>query len=237
MERSQILAKVGRYYTDKVLEHGPSARGVDWNGEDSQRLRFTQLARVFEDWRPDSPPPGRISVLDYGSGYGALVDFVEAAGWDVDFHGFDISEEMVRQARARYGDRPNARFFSDEAEIEPVDFVVSSGLFNVRQDVDVAAWERYVLDTLRRFAGLSRRGFAFNVLTSYSDADRMRDYLYYPNPGVLFDYCKRTFSRHVALLHDYGLYEFTVLVRADDRQPGVWAGAASAAAAPGEQGP
>jgi len=29
----------------------------------------------------------------------------------------------------------------------------------------------------------------------------------------LFDYCKRTYSRDVALLHDYGLYEFTILVR------------------------
>ena len=115
--------------------------------------------------------------------------------------------------------------------------MVSSGLFNVRQDVDVDAWERYVLDTLRRFAGLSRRGFAFNVLTSYSDADRMRAYLYYPNPGVLFDYCKRHFSRHVALLHDYGLYEFTILVRADERRPDVWAGRSGGASAPGAQRP
>ena len=237
MDRSQILAKVGRYYTDKVLEHGPSARGVDWNGPESQVLRFAQLARIFDDPRLDAPEDGRFSVLDYGCGYGALADFVDAAGWDVDFHGFDISEEMVRQARARYGARPYTRFFAAEAEIEPVDFVVSSGLFNVRQDVDVDVWERYVFDTLRRFAGLARRGFAFNVLTSYSDADRMRDYLYYPNPGGLFDYCKRSFSRHVALLHDYGLYEFTILVRADDRLPAVWAAGSDDAPGPGVQRP
>ncbi len=61
----------------------------------------------------------------------------------------------------------------------------------------------------------SRKGFAFNCLTSYSDKERMREDLYYSDPCFLFDYCKRHFSKNVALLHDYGLYEFTVLVRKD----------------------
>ena len=41
----------------------------------------------------------------------------------------------------------------------------------------------------------------------------MRPDLYYPDPGAVFDRCMRRYSRHVALLHDYGLYEFTILVR------------------------
>ena len=44
-------------------------------------------------------------------------------------------------------------------------------------------------------------------------AERMKDYLFYADPGELFDHCKRRYSRWVALLHDYGLYEFTILVR------------------------
>ena len=43
--------------------------------------------------------------------------------------------------------------------------------------------------------------------------ERMRPDLYYADPCRLFDHCKRRYSRHVALLHDYGLYEFTILVR------------------------
>jgi hypothetical protein len=56
-------------------------------------------------------------------------------------------------------------------------------------------------------------GFAFNCLTAYSDAHKMQSYLYYADPCRLFDLCKRRYSRNVALLHDYGLYEFTILVR------------------------
>ena len=78
---------------------------------------------------------------------------------------------------------------------------------------DPAAWEAYVFETLRWLWARSRRGLAFNLLTAYSDTDRMRDYLYYPEPVKVFDFCMSNLSRNVALLHDYPLYEFTILVR------------------------
>jgi hypothetical protein len=70
-----------------------------------------------------------------------------------------------------------------------------------------------VEETLDALDRTSRSGFAFNCLTSYSDADKMRDYLYYADPCALFDLCKKRYSRNVAILHDYDLYEFTILVR------------------------
>ena len=56
---------------------------------------------------------------------------------------------------------------------------------------------------------------AFLLLTKYSEKEYMRDNLYYADPLFIFDYCKRNFSKQVALLHDYGLYEFTILVKKD----------------------
>lgn len=49
------------------------------------------------------------------------------------------------------------------------------------------------------------------MLTKYSDKEYLRDNLYYGDPMFIFDYCG-TF-KNVALLHDYGLYEFTIIVR------------------------
>ena len=69
---------------------------------------------------------------------------------------------------------------------------------------------------LNEFHRLSLRGFASNFLTKYSDAGKMRFDLYYADPLFLFDYCKRNFSKNVALLHDYHLYDFTLLIRKDD---------------------
>jgi len=92
---------------------------------------------------------------------------------------------------------------------------VASGIFNVKLDTPTVDWERYVRDTLGTINALSRKGFAFNVLTKYSDADFMRPNLYYADPLFFFDYCKTNYSRFVTLLHDYPLYEFTIVVRKD----------------------
>jgi hypothetical protein len=39
--------------------------------------------------------------------------------------------------------------------------------------------------------------------------------LYYGDPCFLFDYCKRHFSKNIVLLHDYNLYDFTLIERKD----------------------
>ncbi|MGF6655107.1 hypothetical protein OKW34_005697 [Paraburkholderia youngii] len=100
-----------------------------------------------------------------------------------------------------------------ERPAEPADYSVASGIFNVRMERTDSEWLDYVKATLDVIAESSREGFSFNCLTSYSDRDKMRDYLYYTDPAWAFDFCKRRYSPHVALLHDYGLYEFTILVR------------------------
>jgi SAM-dependent methyltransferase len=201
-----LLDAVQRYYSAKIAEHGPTARGVDWNDQASQELRFEQLLKVCD---LESP----FTINDYGCGYGALGSYLEQRGCSFRYTGFDISERMLEKARELADRSELYRFVSAEDELERADYTVASGVFNVRLDADDEAWERHVLATLQRLDELSARGFAFNMLTSYSDPERMRPDLYYADPLRIFDHCKRTFSRWVALLHDYGLYEFTILVR------------------------
>ena len=93
------------------------------------------------------------------------------------------------------------------------DYGIASGIFNVRLGQNDADWSAHLQTTLDLLHETSHDGFAFNCLTSYSDKNKMRDYLYYANPCELFNYCKQRYSRQVALLHDYDLYEFTILVR------------------------
>ena len=93
------------------------------------------------------------------------------------------------------------------------DYGLASGIFNVKLGHSDKEWQTYFYDNLHLLNQVSLKGFSFNCLTSYSDPDKMSAKLFYPNPGVIFDYCKQNFSRNVALLHDYDLYEFTILVR------------------------
>ena len=59
----------------------------------------------------------------------------------------------------------------------------------------------------------SRVGFGFNMLSLNSDPERRRADLYYVDPVATLAAIIARYGRHVALLQDYGLWEFTVLVR------------------------
>jgi len=203
---SDLLTEVASYYTGKLAEHGPTPRGVDWNGEDSQALRFEQLCRIITT-------TGHFSINDIGCGYGALLDFVAARHRGFSYTGVDISAAMIRAAVRGHPAATNARFIHSAQPDDVADYGIASGILNVRLNRSDDEWRRHIEGVLELLDRTSAHGFAFNCLTSYSDADRMRSDLYYADPCALFDLCKRRYSRHVALLHDYGLYEFTILVR------------------------
>lgn len=201
-----ILTGVADYYSVKLAEHGETARGVDWNGEESQVLRFEQLCKVIDR-------PNGFSLNDLGCGYGALYDYLNSHYQECAYNGWDVSGDMIRAAKHRYASIPNAHFAVAAEPTSTKDYGIASGIFNVRLGHSDAQWREYIQAMLDILDRTSKRGFSFNCLTSYSDADKMRDYLFYADPCELFDLCKRRYSRHVALLHDYGLYEFTILVR------------------------
>ena len=201
-----FLTEIAKYYTTKITEHGETFRGVDWNSEEGQILRFEQLCKIVDT-------ANHFSINDLGCGYGALFDFLVNKHEGPSYLGVDVSEGMIRAAERRYLDQPQARFVLSGEPNQVADFGVASGIFNVRLGRSDEEWQSYLEATLEVLDRTSRVGFAFNCLTSYSDKDKMRDYLYYADPCVLFDLCKRRYSRNVSLLHDYDLYEFTILVR------------------------
>jgi SAM-dependent methyltransferase len=202
----QVLEPVARYYTDKLREFGAEPRGVDWNGEEGQRVRFAQLCKVVDSGAP-------FSIADIGCGYGALYDYLAANREDFQYLGVDISASMLEAARSRYGSAANARFLLGTEPDKVVDYAVASGIFNVKLKSVEPAWLAYIEGTIEAMDRVARRGFAFNCLTSWSDEDRKRADLHYADPAAMFNLCKRKYSRNVALLHDYDLYEFTIVVR------------------------
>lgn len=203
-----MLAGVARTYADSLAEHGIRSRAVGWKDEASQQLRFEKLLTVVE------PGTSALSVNDLGCGYGAMFDFLaERLGDRLErYVGYEISSEMLEAARVRLADG-RATFLDAARPTEAADYSFVSGTFNVKLDATDEEWEGYVVDTLREVAAASRRGFAFNLLTTY--VDWREEHLFYADPGRFFDLCKREFSPRVALYHDYPLYEWTIVVRVE----------------------
>jgi SAM-dependent methyltransferase len=193
-----VIQQVADYYGRALAAHGPTARGVDWSTEADQELRFEILLDVVS-WTP------RPTLLDYGCGYGALATYLDAHRLQCDYVGYDIAAPMLAAAR-----RAHPRRVFVEAP-DPADYVIASGIFNVKLDTPTAVWEAHVQETIARLAALARRGLAFNLLPPASPPERARDDLYYAEPDVIAEHCGALGD--VSVRRDYGLWEYTVTVR------------------------
>lgn len=207
-----ILDEIGEelalYYQERAAGDG-AAYQVGWRDHAAQQRRFEALFGLVN-------PTLSFSINDLGCGLGCLFDFISRqTPVHFSYKGYDVLADMISRAELAHTDCSGASFclISNADEMDVADYSVASGIFNMRGRITEDRWLYYVLSTLSVLHTKSRSGFGFNVLTRYSDADRMRSELYYADPCFFFDYCKRNFSRNVALLHDYEEYDFTILVR------------------------
>ena len=156
----------------------------------------------------------KIEINDFGCGYGAMYWFLEkklgpALGR---YHGYDIRAEMLAVAEEQLPEERVTLYRSSEI-VPQTDFSFVSGTFNVKLEESDEDWRRHIESVLQQLFENSRLGFAFNLLTTY--VDWSEDHLFYGAPTEFFDYCKGEFSRYVTLIHDYPLYEWTILVKKD----------------------
>lgn len=204
-ERDVDLDRVAQLYTDSLGRHGTAPRGVGWRDGTDHELRFEKLAVVIED--RETP----VSVNDLGCGYGALLEFLRSQGLAVSrFNGYDISAEMLATAAERIGG-PGVDLITGDVLDRDADYSFASGIFNVKFDTPEEVWADHVRATVRNLCEHSTKGFTFNALTTH--VDYREPHLFYADPLEYFDFCKRELSSRVALLHDYPLYEWTILAR------------------------
>lgn len=201
-----ILNRVGRYYASRLAEHGATPRGVDWNGEESQRLRHAQFLRLFAG-EPEA------AILDLGCGYGDFLSFLREHGHAGPYAGWDLAPGMIAAARARHGEAADRQWHVGATPDGAADYAIASGVLNVKGDVGELEWAAYVQGVIETLGRAGRRGFGFNMLSLSSDPDKRRPHLFYADPAALLRQCLDRHGRHVAVLQDYGLWEFTVLVR------------------------
>ena len=200
------LDRIAEYYAVKLRHHGAQPAGVNWGTSQQQEMRHTQLLRVCGVDRNES-------VNDYGCGYGALAARLRRDGYSGDYVGYDICVDMVRVAADLHQDLPRVRFTSNQSDLPRAAYTLASGLFHVRLDFPVEAWERHIRETIDHMAEISSSAFAFNMLSTGSDPAPAAADLYYADPARWLTICLRRFPRRVTIAHDYALNEFTVVVR------------------------
>ena len=208
MNFNKIIKDTASYFSLKINNYKDVPLGVDWNSIDAQEIRQEQLLKILSTSK-------KFSINDIGCGYAHLFDYLKIKKYsDFKYYGIDISPHMISQAEKRNKNTDiNLRLINSINEIDIADYSVASGLFNMKQSVPNNEWQAYITECLVQINKKSEKGFSFNMLTSYADKKLMRPDLYYGDPLFYFDFCKKNFSNNISLLHDYGLYDFTILVR------------------------
>ena len=201
-----VVRRLKNHFDERVVLYGAGVQSVDWKSRAAQYNRFRELLKVADFSAP-------FSIIDYGCGDGELVRFLQTVNADFQYFGFDVSPQMVETARREFAASKNCLFSTRLEDFPAADYIVASGVFNLKFDASDEDWKEYIEATIAEMKALSYKGFAFNALTAYSDVELRRADLFYADPLYWFDFCKRNVSRFVSLLHDYPEYDFTIIVR------------------------
>lgn len=197
-----ILTGTKKYYENTLSHFGDSPKGVDWKDEFSQKMRLLILLKNIS--------LKNSSVIDLGCGTGALLSYANDTGQIPSmYYGVDLVEEMITLCRSKFPSTPNCQFLLGGIEqvIDPVDYVVASGIFNVKQNQTDAAWFEYVKMIITAMYAKCKKAIAFNVLTD--QVDFRADKLFYCPTSELLSHCY-SHSRHLVVDQSYPLYEYTV---------------------------
>jgi SAM-dependent methyltransferase len=206
-ELVEVYAGIQSYYTAKITAFGPTPHGADWNSTITQEVRFVQLLKLCDF-------SGPFALNDVGCGYGALWSYLTKyhSETDIDYVGFDVSPAMIEHAGRLRRDLSRASFIVANTSPRVADYSVASGVFNVKLDQPFDRWERFIAKTLVEMHTSSRRGFAVNFMTPQA-SDRVPQELYRTVPEPWVRFCETELESSAEVLADYGLREFTLLIR------------------------
>jgi SAM-dependent methyltransferase len=191
-------------YFERMAAKGDSHKGVGYPTAENQRIRFDAALRLVEPGVED------FSVNDFGCGLAHLYDHIKARRLPMrSYRGYDLSERSLEMARERLGDE--VELIPDDHLTKEADYSFALGIFNPRLDATDEEWHAFMKSVARDLYEHSTRGCAFSTLSTY--VDWMEPELYYQDPMEMFAYCKEEISPRVALLHDYPIFEWTILIR------------------------
>lgn len=206
------------FYESRYEEFGDDPRSLAINSTETQHRRYQTLSKLFQY----EPVGDFFTVHEVGCGLGHFAEWLEKCYPAVGFSGSDICPPFVEACKEKF---PKASFVVQDVsadlkdmptEMKMYDYYLENGTFNPMEDTRTAEWEAFIFNALHNMFALCRKGIAVNFLSTYSHPEMRSPGLYYADPLVMYDWCKRNLSRFVSLLDDDPFYEFTLLVYRKD---------------------
>lgn len=150
--KNKIIKKTTNYYENNLNKFGNNFKGMNWSSKKSQYLRFSELIKIGN--------LNKKSIQDIGCGNGEFVNFLNNKRINFsNYIGTDISAEMINIAKKNFISQKKAKFKNHNIITDRLiisDYVVSSGIFNVRMSYQNKQWEDYVFSIISRMFDSSK---------------------------------------------------------------------------------
>jgi ubiquinone/menaquinone biosynthesis C-methylase UbiE len=194
---------VKKYYKERFDEHGPTPQGVDWNGSESQNLRFqVMFDMVSNQFSNDT------RLLDYGCGYGELARFLHKNLYSGTYIGYDLVSDSISFAKQKYIRQENISFLNHLDGNTKYDFIFASGVFNIYPG-DSKEW----LSSYVRICLLEMLGLSDVIIVNFlkPNPTRLTPKLFFPSQAEVESVLPDNF--HITnVSDDYGLWEWTAIL-------------------------
>ena len=141
-----------KFYKKSIEKYGVSARGVHWQSQFTQYLRFEVLNSFIKEEIKNS------SIVDAGCGFAEYLNYLKKSGLKPKLYiGIDLEEEMVSLSKNRF---PNTKFLVKDilkGELPIADYYVCSGAMNILR-------KKQMFKFIKNCLKASKKGFVFNFL-------------------------------------------------------------------------
>ncbi len=204
--QSPSYHQIARHYEDCLDRYGDTHRGVDWPKAKDAETRYRVMLELLRDSDP-------ITLLDFGCGAGHLLDYmIQSQIPNVEYSGLDISEKFVTLCHSKYPEHTFVQMdvLTDASSLEHFDYIVANGVFTEKRNLSFQQMWLFVRNVISILWSRTRRGLAFNVMSTHVDWER--DDLFHLPFDDLADFLTDKVSRNFIFRNDYGLFEYTAYV-------------------------
>ncbi|WP_024955467.1 class I SAM-dependent methyltransferase [Sulfurospirillum arcachonense] len=191
--------KNSEFYLNAYEKYGISARGLNWNSDASQKIRFEVITYFIQN------ELSSCSVVDAGCGFADLYLFWEEKGLrPKSYIGIDSVQNSINISKKRLKKFPSCSFTCRDIlkdELYLADWYIASGSLNVLSDFDTWLF-------LEKILSYSKKGIIFNILKGEKKSETFN----YQNRENIIQFAKEK-DLKIRVIEDYLKNDMSIEIR------------------------
>ncbi len=197
---SQISEMTIDRYSKRYKNLGYDVHTLGWGSVEQQNYRFSRTLSIDSDIRNST-------VFDIGCGFGDYFDYLfENNKIPSNYTGFDINEDLLKEARKRHNHFDNVSFEKFDLTIAPkderADIVVMLGVLNFNLNDKFNNYE-YSCNMIKNAFEMTKGILIVDFLSTKLDESYPKeDFVFYHDPLKMLEFAF-TLSDNVVLKHNY----------------------------------